>query len=139
MARIPRLQNRVYVDEETAKQAQSGILDIAQDTATGFAFNEGYKDSPSDYDRNYNNSVPSITFMDYYDEIADYLVSRYDLRKRIIVDIGCGKGVFLTRLANRYNYIAGKGIDPAYNGPLTTCEGRVNFITEYFNQKHNTT
>lgn len=135
-AQIPRLQNRVYADEATAKDVQPGCLNIVLDNETGFAFNANFQERNVLYDQFYDNSVPSKVFMDYYDETADYLVRNYGLDKRIIVDIGCGKGTFLSRLAKRYDFVQGKGIDPSYDGPLTSCSGRVQFINEYFSPKH---
>ena len=63
-------------------------------------------------------------------------MARYDLTKGIILDVGCGKGTFLSRLAGRCGIVRGLGIDPAYEGPETICDGRVRYIKEYFATEH---
>jgi SAM-dependent methyltransferase len=134
--RVPLLQNKVYSNPETARRERSGCLNIVQDCETGFAFNADFQQNLVEYDKDYDNSVPSKVFMDYYDQIADYLVQNYDLKHGTVMDVGCGKGTFLTRLANRYDFIQGIGIDPSYEGPSTELHGRLQFIQETFSQKH---
>ncbi len=133
---VPVLQNRVYSDKNVAKKAKSGCLDIVLDDEMGFAFNASFLENCVHYDRDYDNSVPSAIFMDYYDRIADYLVKQHDLRKGIVIDIGCGKGTFLSRFAGRYDFVRGIGIDPSYVGPPMAYSGRLKFVTEYFSQDH---
>ncbi len=128
------MQNRVCSDRESALSCPSGSLDIV--TENGFTYNANFNPEFMTYDQDYDNNVPSQTFMRYYDEIVDYLVSRYDLRNGIILDIGCGKGTFLSRMADRYKYIKGMGIDPAYEGPVDSHGGRLKFINEYFQAGH---
>jgi SAM-dependent methyltransferase len=134
--KVPILQNRVYADEKSAKAAPYGSLDIRVDPKSGLAVNVDYDQRSVRYDKEYDNSVPSDAFLKYYDDIADYLAKHYDLTKGIVLDVGCGKGTFLSRLAGRFGFVRGLGIDPAYEGPETICDGRVRFIKEYFATEH---
>jgi hypothetical protein len=136
LGKVPILQNKVYADEKSAKAAPYGSLDIRIDPLSGFAVNADYKEHLVHYDREYDNSVPSNAFYKYYDDIADYLVAHYDLTKSIIIDVGCGKGSLLSRMAGRFGFVRGLGIDPAYDGPQTICDGRIRFIKEYFTTEH---
>ena len=135
-SRVPILQNKVYCDEVAAQNAHFGSLNIVLDKKNGLFFNKNFDENLMEYDQDYDNSVPSKVFMDYYDEIGDYIVEKYDLKNGVILDIGCGKGTFLSRLAKRYDFIQAIGIDPSYEGPLTTCDGRLKFKKEYFNKEH---
>jgi hypothetical protein len=136
LGKVPILQNKVYANEKSAKAAPCGSLDIRTDPMSGFAVNADYEEQLVLYDREYDNSVPSNAFYKYYDEIADYLEAHYDLTKSIIIDVGCGKGTLLSRMAGRFGFVRGLGIDPAYDGPQTVCDGRVGFIKEYFDAQH---
>ena len=135
-AKVPILQNRVYSDEQSAKAAPYGSLDIRIDPRSGLAVNVDYDQRSVRYDKEYDNSVPSDAFLKYYDDIADYLAKHYDLTKGIVLDVGCGKGTFLSRLAGRYGFVRGLGIDPSYEGPDTIEGGRIGFIKEYFSGEH---
>lgn len=130
--KVSILQNRVYSDIQTAKDAPYGSLNIVFNTETKIAYNKEFNESKVYYDWEYDNSVPSALFMRYYDDIADLLIKHYDLKSGIVIDIGCGKGTFLSRLASRYDFIKGLGIDPSYDGDKTICEGRIKFIKDYF-------
>lgn len=74
--KVPILQNKVYPDPNTAKTAPFGILNIVMDNKTPFAFNADFDASLINYDKDYDNSVPSDVFIGYYDEIADHLSSQ---------------------------------------------------------------
>lgn len=134
--KVPILQNKVYPDAESAKQCPSGSLNIVMERETGLYINANFDASLMMYDRDYDNSVPSNIFMNYYDEIADYLLANYGLNEGTILDIGCGKGLFISRMASKYDSLTALGIDPSYEGPKTICDGRVRFINEYFTQQH---
>lgn len=69
-----------------------------------------------EYGLQYDSSLDcSPLFRDYADGLADMLVERYQLRGRSIVEIGCGRGDFLTRLCRRGGN-RGLGFDPGYPG-----------------------
>jgi len=133
--KVPLLQNTVYLDQISAKTAPYGTLNITMDNKQ-FVFNSAFDPRLMVYDKSYDNSVPSKVFISYYDGIIDYLASRYNLRSGNIIEIGCGKGTFLTRTASRYKNINCLGIDPSYEGSKTSHNGRVKFINEYFKKEH---
>ena len=128
---VPILQNRVYETAEEAKAVAVGELEICVEE--GFGWNDKFNESLINYDDQYNNSVPSSIFDAYYDRIADYLASRYDLTSTPVVDVGCGKGTFLKRMADRYKF-EGFGIDPSYEGPSKV--GNLTFIRQEFHKDH---
>ncbi len=125
------MQNRVYGSRALAKAAPTGMLEILVED--GFCWNSMFDPELIKYDEEYNNAVPSNTFNRYYDEIADYLASKYKIEQGPIIDIGCGKGTFLKRMATRYS-IEGIGIDPSYEGPENF--GRLRFIKEELKSEH---
>jgi SAM-dependent methyltransferase len=128
---VPILQNRVYHSKHAAESAPTGDLEICEEN--NFGCNIKFDAKLMKYDDQYDNSVPSTRFNAYYDHIADHLASRYDISSAPVIDIGCGKGTFLTRMAERHDF-EGIGIDPSYQGPNKI--GRLKFIAEEFHQRH---
>ncbi len=79
----------------------------------------------------------SPTFNAFKRKQAEELVERYGLYGRDIIEIGCGKGEFLSLLCelggNR-----GVGFDPAYidERNQSHARGRITFINDYYGEKY---
>jgi len=79
----------------------------------------------------------SPSFSKWQQELASRMVDRYELHDKTIVEIGCGKGEFLTALCeigdNR-----GIGFDPAYIPERNTspASDRIDFIREFYTSKN---
>jgi SAM-dependent methyltransferase len=75
--------------------------------------------------------------MKFIDGVAERLVDRHELRNRTIIEIGCGRGEFLTLLcekgANR-----GYGFDPSLQDgrEFAAGDGRVKLIRDYYGAKY---
>ena len=128
---VPVLQNRVYPTREDALNSKEASLVLAYCADCTFVFNAAFDDKVIVYDEQYDNSVPSKLFQEYYEKIADYLYQQFNLRNSCVYDIGCGKGTFLKLLCERYPDIKGIGIDPSYEGNLQP-EINLQFIREFF-------
>jgi SAM-dependent methyltransferase len=112
-AKVPTLQNRVYVTAGEAGAAKHGRLDVQACRSCGYAFNTAFDASLMEYDENYNNEVPSRVFDEYYRQIAAYLKQRYLPQGGVVLDIGCGKGQFLQTMTGLFPYVCGIGVDPS--------------------------
>lgn len=134
LEKAPVFQNLVYDSAEDAINAPSGEIDVQYDES-GLAINVKFDPSIVEYDQAYDNSVPSETFMQYYDEISDYLNANYSLEEGMIIDIGCGKGAFIERMLRRIPEASAVGVDPSYEGSLSKLSGRLLFRQEYFSNK----
>jgi SAM-dependent methyltransferase len=133
--KVPVLQNRVYKNSEDAKNCPFGSLNIIYDPHKKYVYNHDFDEDIIKYDSDYDNSVPSKYFMDYYDEIGRYLVENYDLKKGTVLDIGCGKGTFIKNLVSKYSYVKAVGIDPSYEDDGYSHD-RLKFIPEHFDIRH---
>lgn len=121
---VPVHQNLVCDTREEALNVTRGDLTLVE-CECGFVFNETFDASLLSYGSNYNNDQMASTFFDeYVDSIVDYLC----LRNQTVVEIGCGKGDFLRKLAKHNTCI---GYDPSYTGELR--EERVSFVQGYYN------
>lgn len=82
----------------------------------GHVFNIAYDPSQLKYRPGYEKSLRgSERFREYDDALVDALLERYHLRRRRIIEIGCGRGEFLRALCERGEN-AGIGFDPSYSG-----------------------
>jgi hypothetical protein len=76
-------------------------------------------------------------FRVWHEGLARRLIDRYSLRVKNIVEIGCGKGEFLTLLCDLGNN-SGIGFDPAYIPERTEPESasRIHFISDFYSEKN---
>jgi hypothetical protein len=103
-----------------------------------FVFNSAFEPSILEYCANCEETQGfSRTFREFARRQATELVERYQLYEKTIIEIGCGKGEFLSLLCDIGNNY-GLGFDPAYvpgrNEPLN--KGNVTFISDYYSQKY---
>jgi len=66
--------------------------------------------------------------------VAESQTTRYQLRDKVIVEVGCGKGEFL-RLLCKGGKNLGVGYDPSYVGPDTAEGGAVRFVRAFYDSQ----
>jgi SAM-dependent methyltransferase len=91
-----------------------------------------------DYDPSYDNSLHfSATFQKYSEELARDLIDRYDLHGKHILEIGCGKTIFLSQLCALGNN-SGLGFDPSHGqGSVDLQVGLgITVVADYYSEKH---
>ncbi len=97
-------------------------------------FNAKFDAGLLEYDTKYDNSLDfSPTFQAYTEQLAQELCDRYQLRRKHIVGVGCGKGTFLKALC-RYGPNLGCGYDPSFLGETDPTAG-VKFVRGYFTRQ----
>jgi SAM-dependent methyltransferase len=97
-----------------------------------FIFNAAFETRFQDYGHNYESTQTcSATFRAFDEGLAQSLIDRYRLRRKRVVEIGCGQGEFLLTLC-QLGDIDGVGFDPAYRGALSERAGRVCFVKDCF-------
>jgi len=121
-------------NEDAARSIGRGELALRCCENCGFVYNSAFDSSLLRYGEDYDNTQTcSGTFERYVDELIDYLVDTRSVRGCQVVEIGCGKGVFLRKLVERSSYeMTVYGYDPAYVGPNSILNGRVRFIRKFF-------
>jgi len=126
---LPLFQNKVYNSSDEAQLQKSVNVDLCQCQECGFVFNNLFTNENMDYDDSYQNEQNySQYFVDYLNEIADYLVEN-NFQDKKIVEIGCGKGYFIELLEKR-GFKNIYGFDPAYEGD------NPNITKDYFSEKY---
>ena len=125
----PVFQNKVYRSEKEARDAPTGDVDLTQCQECGFVFNREFDQKLVHYGDNYENEQAySNYFRLYIKEIIALLKSSGYLSNKII-EIGCGKGYFLNKMAEEGFDII--GFDPAYDG------NNPRIIKDYFGENYN--
>jgi SAM-dependent methyltransferase len=104
----------------------------------GFIFNAAFDPEMPEYSSRYEETQGfSPTFNAFHRDLAGRLIERHDLRGKEVIEIGCGKGEFLTLLCelggNR-----GVGFDPAYVSERNRSEARdrITFIKDFYSEKY---
>jgi SAM-dependent methyltransferase len=123
---------------EEATAYPKGDICLAFCLQCGFIFNTAHDPRLTQYTGRYEETQGfSPTFNAFHRDLARRLTDRYDLRGKDIVEIGCGKGEFLTLLCelggNR-----GTGFDPSHVSERVESEAasRITFIKDFYGEKY---
>lgn len=118
--RVPVLQNRVWPDRVSARSAPAGRLDMRMCANCNFAWNAAFDPKLMAYDSFYdNNQLVSRAFSDHVDAMVQRIINNLDENADAhLVEIGCGQGNLLKRLAKASRFASLTGFDPAFRGVL---------------------
>jgi Methyltransferase domain/C-methyltransferase C-terminal domain len=103
----------------------------------GFISNVAFDPKLTEYSDRYEETQGfSPTFQKFHRELAIKLIERYHLHKKTIIEIGCGKGEFLSLLCELGGN-QGIGFDPAYINERNESKAvdRITFIKDYYSEK----
>lgn len=130
---VPVHQNLMYPSAAAAAGARTGDLRLACCPRCAFVFNAAFDLNRLDYSERYENRQTfSAVFADHVDSLVRQLVDRDGVRNTFIVEVGCGRGVFLRKLVEANPGNRGHGYDPAYVGPDADLDGRLRFTRSFF-------
>lgn len=105
----------------------------------GFIYNVAFDaELQHEYSERYEETQGfSSTFTAFSQRLAAELVEQYNLHNKQIVEIGCGKGEFLTLLCQLGNN-HGIGFDPSYvrERSRSQPDERVTFVRDFFSEKY---
>ena len=128
---IPVHSNVLCDDAESARTYATGDLDLVCCEGCGLLFNPLHEERLAEYGPGYEETQGfSPTFVAWMEELVEQLVERYSLRKgreRRVLEIGCGKGEFLERLAARAE-CRGIGYDPTLSPDRTPDSQHLSFV-----------
>jgi SAM-dependent methyltransferase len=102
----------------------------------GFIYNSSFDTSIDYYTKGYEDQQGfSPTFRNFITGITARFIEKYDIRNKDVIEIGCGKGDFISLLCELGNN-RGIGIDPAYVDGRIKPNPDLNFIKEFYSQEH---
>lgn len=134
---MPVICNVLWPTRERALHVPRVDIRLAFCRQCGHIFNPDFDPTMMDYTEAYENSLHfSPRFQRYADQLAADLVARHQLYNKTIIDIGGGKGDFLTLLCQLGNN-RGISIDPSYAPPAAQpTQSAVSFIQDYYSEKY---
>jgi SAM-dependent methyltransferase len=131
--RVPANQNVLFTSRDRARNAPTGTLSLHACGECGFVFNATFQEDRLDYGASYENTqTASEAFASYVDERVTRVVDRCGTALKTVVEVGCGKGVFLSRVIDATSGTAGYGFDTSYEGAESARGGRLRFFKHYF-------
>ena len=115
----------------------TGDVVLAVCGGCGFIFNAAWDPLRTIYSDQYEETQGfSRTFNTFNRTIAEELVSRYDVRGKTVLEIGCGKGEFLSLLC-KLGDNRGIGYDPSFVPDRQHSDQNVRFMREFFTEDTN--
>ncbi len=133
---VPVHPNVLWESRDAALAAPRADLALAWGPDCSLIWNVGFDPGALDYDAAYENSLHfSPTFERYAEALAERLVDRYAVRGKTVVEIGSGKGEFLSLLCAKGG-TRGIGFDPSYDGESDAAASRdVEFVRDYYTER----
>lgn len=123
---------------EQALAFSRGDIHLAHCPYCGFITNAAFDGSLQNYSAEYEETQGfSSTFNVFHRRLAGDLIERFDLRDRTVIEIGCGKGEFISMLCEMGGN-SGYGFDPAYRPERNRSEARerITFIRDFYSEKY---
>jgi len=124
-------------DRAGALNFPTGDVVLAICGGCGFIFNAAWDPLRTIYSYQYEETQGfSPTFNAFNRTIAEELVSRYDVRGKTVLEIGCGKGEFLSLIC-KLGDNRGIGYDPSFVPDRQHSDQNVRFMREFFTENTN--
>ncbi|MGA7263779.1 MAG: class I SAM-dependent methyltransferase [Stellaceae bacterium] len=134
---VPTNSCLLVEDRGRALAFPTGDIVLAVCSECGFIFNAAWESERTIYSDQYEETQGfSATFNRFNRGLAEELVSNYDIRGKTVLEIGCGKGEFLSlicKLGNNH----GIGYDPSFVPARQSSEQNIRFVREFFMEKTN--
>jgi SAM-dependent methyltransferase len=128
----------LWLSKGEARNCPRGDIKLSFCQKCGFISNLAFDETLLEYSVAYDNSLHfSPFFQDYSRSLAMRLIGRYNLYNKDVIEIGCGKGDFLTLICMLSNS-RGVGFDPSYGSKFSDIEmtGQITFIKDFFSRKY---
>lgn len=123
-------------DKEEALSIERKDIDLCFCNNCGFIFNSSFDTSLDYYTQGYEDQQGfSPTFVKFITGVTQKFIDRYDIKNKEVIEIGCGKGDFISLISELGNN-KGIGIDPAWVPGRTKENPNVHFIKEFYSEKH---
>lgn len=128
----------LFASASKARDAALGHVILAYCHACTFVFNRRFDPGKFIFEPGYNASLAyTTTFRTYARDLAQRLVQQYALRRKTVLEIGCGDGYFLQQLC-QLGKNRGIGIDPTIKQERVERSGAasIRFVSDYFSDRY---
>ena len=131
---VPTNSCLLIEDRRRALAFPTGDIVLTLCHACGFVFNEAWDAERTVYSDQYEETQGfSPTFNKFNHALAEELIEEYDIRGKNVVEIGCGKGEFLS-LVCKLGGNRGVGYDPSFVPDRLSAEHDIRFVREFFTE-----
>src|SRR3989304_3717247 len=111
---VPAHIGLLWESKKDALNCTKGDIKLAFCGECGLIWNLKFEEAIMEYTGPYDNSLHfSLVYQDYARSVADRLVKSYHLYRKTIIEIGSGRGDFLSMLCTAGNN-RGIGFDPSF-------------------------
>jgi Methyltransferase domain/C-methyltransferase C-terminal domain len=132
---VPTNSCLLVEDRGQALRFPTGDIVLAVCRECGFIFNAAWHSERTIYSDQYEETQGfSPTFNRFNRAIAEELVSSYDIHGKTVLEIGCGKGEFLSLICNLGGN-RGIGYDPSFVPARQSLDQNIRFVREFFTEK----
>ena len=138
LSKVPVYSCVLMSSREEALQCPRGEIKLGFCRRCGFITNMCFDPATQEFSSRYEETQGfSACFSGFAKSLAQRLIDKYDLRNKTILEIGCGKGEFLTLISQMGNN-KGIGVDPTYVAGRNPNEaaGKLEFITDFYSEKY---
>jgi len=136
--RVPVHSVLLMPTRQVAVTYPKGDIALAFCPECGFITNTQFDPTVHEYSGNYEETQGfSPTFRAFHKRLAESLIEKYELRNKKIVEIGCGKGEFLSLICELGGN-QGIGFDPAFVAERNPAakEVDITFIADFYSEKY---
>lgn len=125
----------LFKNRISALNAMRGNIDLCYCEECSYIHNVEFIYSAELYEEEYESTqIHSGVFSAFSSELANYIIEKYKIRNKVVLEVGCGKGEFLRTICDMGNNI-GIGIDPVLQ-PGKIPEDNIEYFSSNFNESH---
>jgi SAM-dependent methyltransferase len=133
--RVPTNSCLLIENRARALDFPTGDIVLAVCSGCGFIFNAAWNPKLTVYSDQYEETQGfSATFNAFNRTIAEELVRNYDIRGKTVLEIGCGKGEFLSLICEAGDN-RGIGYDPSFIPVRASSKQDIRFVREFFTEE----
>jgi len=128
----------LMASRDEAATYPKGDIDLNFCYDCGFVFNARFDQQLIEYSGRYEETQGySETFSAFHKRLAEKLIAKHNLHSKEILEIGCGKGEFLTLICE-LGENRGTGFDPSYvkKRSRSQSSSRTTFVTDFYSERY---
>ena len=132
---VPIHSVRLAKSAEQSLSAAVGDIALYHCNKCSMVWNHAFNPSFMHYDADYEETQGfSATFMQFHNHLANDIFKQHSMRGKTVVEIGCGKGEYLTKLAE-LGIGHGIGFDPTFDPNRLEANENLSFVRDFFPPK----
>lgn len=136
--KVPTNSVLLLSTKEEALNFPTGNIRLGICHRCSFIYNTTFNPALTEYSAKYEATQGySPTFNKFHKKLAQDLIDKFTLNNKVIIEIGCDKGDFITMLCEMGNN-RGTGFDPAYvpGRHSSKIDNQLTFVADFYSEKY---